>query len=118
MKKIIAFFLGLSSMANVVAQTDSLQRAEDEIVAEGKRLYRSEMASWYGTDIFLERFKDREKIGGYFSYEDKEGAKCIFFSKTNHPKVIGTILFVTDYAAANAKTDLKERDFTVVEKEI
>ena len=30
------------------------QADTDAIVAEGKRLYQSEMASWYGTDIFIE----------------------------------------------------------------
>ncbi|MBK8496279.1 MAG: hypothetical protein IPL50_15680 [Chitinophagaceae bacterium] len=52
------------------------------IVDEGKRLYRSEMASWYGTDVFLEVYKDQSNIGGYFSYEDAGNYKCISLKKT------------------------------------
>ncbi len=50
------------------------------IVEEGKRLYRSEMASWYGTDLFLEKYDTHENIGGYFSYTENDISKCIFFS--------------------------------------
>ena len=39
-----------------------------QIVAEGKLLYKTEMASWYGTDLFLERYKDRENIGEMITY--------------------------------------------------
>lgn len=46
-------------------QPDPTELAQP-IVAEGKILYRSEMASWYGTDLFLEKFKQTNTIGGYF----------------------------------------------------
>ncbi|HEX6170079.1 MAG TPA: hypothetical protein VFZ33_10315 [Chitinophagaceae bacterium] len=85
------------------------------IVLEGKMLYKSEMASWYGTDIFLENYKNRENIGGYFSYTDKDIAKCIFFSKSDNPKVIGTISFDSTYNIKTATTDFTERDFTINE---
>jgi hypothetical protein len=42
------------------------------IVDEGKLLYHSEMASWYGTDVFLDNYKSRENIGGYISYMDNK----------------------------------------------
>ena len=72
------------------------------------------MASWYGTDIFLEKFADRrENIGGYFSYTDNDVSKCIFFSKSETPKVIGTISFDSTYNVNTAKADGSERDFTV-----
>lgn len=82
------------------------------IVAEGKLLYRSEMASWYGTDLFLEKYKDLENIGGYFSYIENDTAKCIFFSKGEDPKVIGTISFDSTYNIRTAPADLTERNFT------
>jgi hypothetical protein len=88
------------------------------IVDEGKQLYRSEMASWYGTDVFLEKFKDKDKMGGYFSYTEGREAKCIFFSKGANPKVIGTIIFDDTYNTATAKSILKERDFTSTEKDL
>lgn len=82
------------------------------IVDEGKRLYRSEMASWYGTDLFLENHKDRSNIGGYFSYADNGVAKCVFFSNADNPKVIGTISFDSTYDTKTAKIELAERGFT------
>lgn len=85
------------------------------IVAEGKLLYQSEMASWYGTDLFLENYKDQNNIGGYFSYKDQGNSKCIFFSKSDKPLVIGTISFDSTYNTQTAKLDLTERAFTKIE---
>lgn len=88
------------------------------IVEEGKLLYRSEMASWYGTDLFLEKYTERDNIGGYFSYTEKGTASCIFFSKEAQPKVIGTITFDSTYDTKTAKVSIKERDFSKTENEL
>jgi hypothetical protein len=88
------------------------------IVAEGKRLYKSEMASWYGTDLFLESYKNRANVGGYFSYPENDVTKCIFFSKTEQPVVIGTISFESTYNTKTAKLDLNERAFTPIEADL
>ncbi len=88
------------------------------IVEDVKLLYRSERASWYGTYIFLEKYSDRDKIGGYFSYLEEAVAKCIFFSKGETPKVIGTISFDSTYAVKTAQADLTERDFTAAENNL
>jgi len=63
-KKILIIFLTFLTQT-VFGQDNPTEQAKP-IVDEGKRLYRSEMASWYGTDLFLERYKDRANIGGYF----------------------------------------------------
>ena len=102
---------------NVFGQDNPTTLAQP-IVEEGKRLYKSEMASWYGTDLFLEIYKDRTNIGGYFSYTENEISKCIFFSKKDNPKVIGTISFDSTFNIKIAKTDLVEREFTKLEYEI
>jgi len=88
------------------------------MVKEGKLLYRSEMASWYGTDLFLEKYRKTENVGGYFSYTISDTAKCIFFSKSENPVVIGTISFDSTYDLKTAKTDLGERSFTAFEHEL
>jgi len=88
------------------------------IVEEGKLLYRSEMASWYGTDLFLAKYSQRENIGGYFSYTHDDVSKCIFFSKSATPKVIGTIVFDKTYDTATAEIILTERAFSPVENEL
>jgi hypothetical protein len=122
MKKniLLAFpFLALMLLSSFSAfGQDALSSKTKLIVEEGKMLYKSEMASWYGTDLFMENFKDRAKIGGYFSYTENEISKCIFFSKTDIPKVIGTISFDSTYDIKKAKLDLNERDFTISENDL
>jgi hypothetical protein len=116
MNKVLTLILTFLSLT-VFGQKNPTEKAQP-IVAEGKLLYKSEMASWYGTDLFLENYKQRENIGGYFSYTENEIAKCIFFSKTENPKVIGTISFDNTYNIKTAKTDFTERDFTKAENDL
>jgi hypothetical protein len=72
-------------------------KEEKEIIKEGAMLYKIEMASWKGTDVFLNRFSDqRQNIGGYFSYIEKGSPLCIFYSKDDYPKVLATIAVVDD----------------------
>lgn len=89
-----------------------------QVVAEGKLLYKSEMASWYGTDLFLEAYANRDNIGGYFSYTENDISKCIFYSHSEPTQVIGTISFDSTYNVSTAKTDLSERAFTENEADI
>lgn len=116
MKKSLTIILTLLTVF-AFGQKNPTEEAQP-IVAEGKLLYKSEMASWYGTDLFLENYKDRENIGGYFSYSENDTAKCVFFSKADKPKVIGTISFDSTYEITKAKTDLTERDFTNTERDL
>jgi hypothetical protein len=116
MKRFLTLILTLTTLSAFGKKTPT--EMAQPIVAEGKLLYRSEMASWYGTDIFLERYTDRENIGGYFSYLDNDTAKCIFFSKSDQPKVIGTISFDSTYDVGRAKTDLSEREFSTIENDL
>lgn len=116
MKNNFTFLILLLSIA-VFAQ-DDLEAKTKPIIAEGKLLYKSEMASWYGTDLFLENYKQRENIGGYFSYTEAEINKCVFFSNAESPKVIGTISFDDSYNLEKAKTDLTERTFTKTEYDL
>jgi hypothetical protein len=82
-------------------------------------MYRSEMASWYGTDIMVERMKGREsEIGGYFSYTDGDNAVCVFFTKGENAQVLGMVTFDTSYSVEKAKVDMASRDFTDGEKQL
>ena len=116
MNRIITIILTLITIS-AFGQKNPTEKALP-IVKEGKLLYRSEMASWYGTDLFLENYKNRENIGGYFSYSENDTSKCIFFSKSEKPSVIGTISFDSTYNVKTAKIDLTERDFTKNEKDL
>ncbi len=112
MQKILFAILSLISCA-VTFGEDNLQEKTSEIVNEGKRLYTSEMASWYGTEIFLERSgSKRADIGGYLSYTRYDTTRCIYFSSAEHPKVIGTILFDSTLRANTAILDNAEREFS------
>ena len=116
MSKLLLTFLAFISLSTF-AQND-LQTQKQAIVDEGKRLYKSEMASWYGTDLFLGNYKSRANVGGYFSYTKDEISKCVFFSKTDKPKVIGTISFDSSFKPESAKIDLNERSFTAAENDL
>jgi len=116
MNKTLTIILTLITLS-VFGQKNPTEEAQP-IVDEGKLLYKSEMASWYGTDLFLENYKERENISGYFSYSDNDTAICIFFSKAETPKVIGTISFDSTYNVNTAKTDFTERDFTQTENDL
>jgi len=112
MKYLLIILAVLFSFSMKAQNTEKLSK---EINDEGIALYRSETASWNGTDIFMENYKNRENIGGYFSYSDHGVPKCIFFSKDE--KVIGTISFPANYNPKDAKLDLTGRDFTPQETE-
>jgi len=116
MKKSLLILLAYISL-NAFGQNDLKIKAQP-IVDEGKRLYKSEMASWHGTDLFLANYKDRANVGGYFSYTQDEISKCIFFSKADKPKVIGTISFDSSFSTKSAKVDLTERDFSSPENDL
>lgn len=95
-----------------------LEKMKNETVREGKLLYQSEMASWYGTDLFLAKYNDRNNIGGYLSYtSSNDKPTCIFFSKGENPKVIGTIAFDQKFDVETADFNLLERDLTPEENE-
>lgn len=96
----------------------NLQDEIDAVVAEGKLLYQSEMASWFGTDLFLSDYPDRQNIGGYFSYTEGSVSKCVFFSRTEEPKVIGTISFNGSYDPETATKDISERNFSSTERNL
>ena len=112
---LIALFLLVSISA--ISQKNSDEEVQS-IIEEGTLLYRSEMASWYGTDLFLENYAQRENIGGYFSYSESDSSRCVFFSKTETPVVIGTISFDENYQVTSANTDLTERQFTTTEYDL
>jgi hypothetical protein len=104
-----SLLLLLSMTKVLVGQTNE----EKEIVNEGRMLYQLEMASWYGTDIFLEKFKDKQKnTGGYFSYINQNRAVCVFFSNAQTPQIIATFTFDSAYNVNTAIINSQEREMT------
>jgi hypothetical protein len=116
--KSIQVILSLFMVTAAYTQPNTAKIA-DSIEQEGRRLYRSEMASWYGTDIFVEKFKDQlSDAKGYFSYDEGKMTNCIFFSKDETPKVLATFSFDSTYSTETVKIDSKQRDFSPREKDI
>ena len=116
MKKIQIFIILLINVGTLFSQNPT-EKAQP-IAEEGKLLYQSEMASWHGTDLFLERYDKRENIGGYFSYSENDAVKCVFFSRDSLPIVIGTITFDTTFRINTALVDLNERNLSKKETDL
>lgn len=80
MKKILTLLLLSFSLLNFAQH----QKAE-QILEEGKLLFKLEKASWHASDDYLERFPTTlEAVGGYVSYQDSEDEiHTIFFDHLN-----------------------------------
>jgi len=79
------------SFAVVLTMTTfSFGQKTDELLEEGKLLYRLEKASWYGSDFFYEHFQHkREIVGGYLSYLNENNQVInIFFEKDNPSRIL------------------------------
>jgi hypothetical protein len=101
------------------AQKKDLVRIADSITKEGRILYRSEWASWYGTDIFVAKCAAKKELaGGYLSYNSGTGLTNIFFSKGNSPVVLATITFGYDLKSTNYTLDTLSRKLTPVEEQL
>jgi hypothetical protein len=116
MKTPTLLFLTVFFISTLSAQDREQQHVQDE----GRMLYKSEMASWNGTDIFLERFPDQKpNIGGYFSYEFSPSVeKCIFFSNTEQVEILADIAFDSTFNPNTAVVDRSRKEFTAIEKDL
>ncbi|WEK20722.1 MAG: hypothetical protein P0Y49_06170 [Candidatus Pedobacter colombiensis] len=102
-----------------LAKGQNLDKKTAAIIAEGKLLYQSEMASWNGSDVLQARFKQKAaEAGGYFSYSDGNKSKCIFFGKTNTPTPVITFTFDQNYDVNTVIVDTTNRAFTNNELEL
>ena len=117
MKKLIILAFLTCLFNHALPQEVNLSKIADSIESEGKMLYRSEFASWYGTDVFSDKCKVRlQNAGGYISYDTESGINNIFFSKDNKPVVLATISFGRDFDPINYKLDTVVRQLS--DKEI
>lgn len=97
------------------------QKKETEmILEEGKTLYRLEKASWYGTDVLLERFENKkDSIGGYLSYQTNDNkVNCIFFSRYNSNEILVRFQFDSLPKSRPIYIDTINRKATELEKNL
>jgi hypothetical protein len=117
--KILLLFLLSIFADSVTSFGQNLSKIADSISNEGKILYKSEWASWYGSDIFTDKCKSKRPIaGGYISYDNGHGLTNIFFSKDADPIVLSTISFGYDFNSNNYKLDTINRKLTTLESEL
>ena len=104
--------------ATAHAQVDLPDEAQ-EAVRVGKLLYRTEMASWYGSDVFMERFPGRlDSSGGYFSYPNGDHTTCIFFTRDEEPRSLGRFSFDSTFNVNNVMIDANPGALTTLESEL
>ena len=115
MKRFFISLLSIIICKSILAQEADVSRITDSIVAEAKELYKSEMASWYGTDIVVEKHPQKDKLKGYLSYADGEFTKCLFFSNTEPAKVMAVVTFDSSFSVNKATISFDERDLTEYE---
>lgn len=114
----IIVFLLLFCINTQAQKGQDLNKIALEIEKEGKALFLLEKTAWLGSDIIKEVHKNPEKIGGYFTYLDEEGSKCVFFSREKNPKIIASVSFDPTFIEANTVVNLTERVFYGNEKEL
>lgn len=90
----------------------------EPVVAEGKLLYKSEMASWQGTDLFMAKYQNKGRAGGYLSYSEAGKNFCIFYSNDEIPLVIASFEFQDDFDPNRVEIDFKDRNFTEKEAKL
>lgn len=94
---------------SAVCQTTEI----DSIVREGRLLYKTELASWYGSDLFVEKYPElRGRAGGYFSYPESENTICIFYSNERKPVVLVSISFDSTFNKSTAVINSTQRNMT------
>lgn len=119
MKNFIAIVFLLIAAKTVSAQQIDLTKVADSISTEAETLYRSEWASWHGSDIFGEKCAaQRLRAGGYISYDTGKGLNNVFFSRDAEPQVLATISFGYGLNKDNYKLDTTARKLTPAEKEL
>ncbi|PHS66729.1 MAG: hypothetical protein COB12_05865 [Flavobacterium sp.] len=115
MQKIILILLLLSS-SFIYSQNNETEN----ILKEGKLLFRLEKGSWYGTDDMLARFKTKkDSVGGYLSYETTENKiKTIFFSRFNSDEILIRYEFDSLPKPERIKIDTLNHKATDLEKSL
>lgn len=117
---LLSFFVllcfGLSIERLFAQNALNLNEISVTLEKEGRELFLLEKTAWMGSDILHEVHKNPEKVGGYFSYRDGEGSKCVFFSKEKNPNVIASVSFDADFTETKTIVNLTERSFFSQEK--
>lgn len=91
----------------ILTASPAQNKQTNEIVKEGKLLFRLEKGSWHGTDDMLARFKTKkDSVGGYLSYvTDDNNINTIFFSRYDNSEILVRYTFNSIPRATPIKID-------------
>ena len=91
----VVFTIATLSFGQKKAEIFSFGQKTNEILEEGKLLCLLEKASWYGTDLFLEKFlHENDRAGGYLSYLNEDNQVInLFFERNDASRIIVRFVF-------------------------
>jgi hypothetical protein len=121
MNKLISIFILVFCFHSILGQSKG-----DKILKEGQLLFRSEKASWYGTDEFLSKYPNlRDSIGGYLSYEgDDHHEFNIILTRENPFRILARLEFDSlprekpiSIDMTNRNPTQKERDLIIIRQD-
>ncbi|WP_207435698.1 hypothetical protein [Sabulibacter ruber] len=119
MKHLFPFIALLLLGHTLFGQSKAIGKKDDEVLQEGLRLYRSELTSWYGTDLFMERLQDKAPLlGGYLSYQEGNQMKCVFFTKDQKPSALVVITFDSTFNLQKVQIEDQQRPLTSLEEDL
>lgn len=94
MKKLTLLFIYFTLSIPILSQ-NKIDDQTSAIVTEGKQLYRSELASWYGTDLFFEKLNDKKlKLLAIFPIPKKVSQSVYFFQLMSRQKYLPPFLLI------------------------
>jgi hypothetical protein len=118
MKILLQLLFLFTLISCAYSATDSLDIINKEIQNEAMILYKSEMASWNGGELFYSHFHSlADNVGGYISYSDNDFEKCVMFSKGDTTKVLATFTFDSTFDSKLVKIEETKRNLSCLEKE-
>lgn len=114
-KTLVLFCFVLTSIS-LFAQN----KKAEEVLEEGKLLFRLEKGSWYGTDHLVENYSSKtDSLGGYLSYETEENTiNTIFFNRYNPDEILVRYMFGETPGKEPKRVDLANRKATDLEKDL
>ncbi len=92
----------------------------DQVLAEGRFLYRLERASWLGADEFAAKFPDQhDSIGGYFSYVNEEDLVVnVFFHRDDQLRIMVRFYYSGMPSGSPLRVDTLNHTATMIEMDL
>ncbi len=117
MKNLFFTLLALLMISHVFAQ-EKLQDQVKPVIAEGKAIYKLEMANRLGQKLFSAKYKGKDAAEGYVSYVESDNIRLVFYSGGKDQKVLGSVLFDDSFDGEKTTVDVVERSINAQEAQL